>query len=197
MIGRTYLCTNTAKVASAGSRSSGRAASAKARPGSGRPQWRLVNDGGPIKAAAAAGSAKDGAVALWSKWARVCAVTSASEPLSARELGKATPGYFGDSFVCRDVPRRVYVRIRGVYRSQPGAFRPDAKTGYLPGVVSEAAGAVRLESGRPLLLGTVDGSGKAEVFRARTCGRPRPARFAQPQPAATQSFVRPAESSVP
>ncbi|MBD0338660.1 MAG: hypothetical protein ICV67_05160 [Thermoleophilia bacterium] len=198
IVDRTYACTNTEKagvrkIAIIGTRGFRQGATWK---------WpasvEILNDGGPItklarvtlpngvsyapsvdtnwgfKAAAAAGSATDGAVALWSKWARACAVTSVQVPLSTRGLIGSASDYFGDSFVCRDVPRRVYVRVRGVYRSQPEAFRPDAKTGYLhaSGVVSEGAVAVRLESGRPLLLGTVAASGKAEIFKARTCGRP-------------------------
>jgi hypothetical protein len=198
VIDRTYLCTNTAKaslrkIAILGTRGFREGATWK-WPGS----VEIFNDGGELtklarvtlpsgasyiptvdtnwgfKATAAAGSPQDGAVGLWSKWARACTPTSARVPLSSRGLTPATPDYFGDNFVCRDVPRRVYVRVRGVYRSQPGTFRLDAKTGYLraAGLVSAGALAVRLESGRPLLLAAVGESGRAQVFRAKSCGRP-------------------------
>jgi hypothetical protein len=197
-IDRTYVCTNTAK---AGLRKIAILGKRGFREGT---AWKwpasveILNDGGPLtrlspvtlpsgasyvpsvdtnwgfSAAAAASSAKDGAVGLWSKWARACAVSNALVPLSTRGLARVTPDYFGDNFVCRDVPRRVYVRVRGVYRSKPGAFRLDGKTGYLraAGLVSEGAVAVRLESGRSLLLATVAENGRAQIFKARSCRRP-------------------------
>lgn len=107
---------------------------------------------------------------IWSKWERACEPASKRRvPLSARGLSGGAADYFGDDFDC-PAPRLVFVRLRGVFRT-PASLRLDRESLNLTtdAPVLGASFAVRTESGKPLAFASVNDSGKARIFTARSC----------------------------
>jgi hypothetical protein len=103
-----------------------------------------------------------------------CKETGAQVPLEARKLTSRPPGPDGRAFMC-EVPPRVFVRVRAVFREATSLERnPPPAPGYdewlsARGQVSLASLAVRTMGGRPLAFATVSGSGRARLFVARGC----------------------------
>lgn len=107
---------------------------------------------------------------IWSKVSKACAPASSRRvPLSPRGLSGGVASQLSDEYEC-PAPRRVYLRIRGVFRS-PASLRLDRRFLYHNTEVplKEAAIAVRSESGKPLAFVAVSESGKARIFTAPSC----------------------------
>ncbi|MBA2461018.1 MAG: hypothetical protein H0V45_04505 [Actinobacteria bacterium] len=93
---------------------------------------------------------------------KACAPASSRRvPLSPRGLSGGVASQLSDEYEC-PAPRRVYLRIRGVFRS-PASLRLDRRFLYHNTEVplKEAAIAVKSESGKPLAFVAVSESGKA------------------------------------
>jgi hypothetical protein len=101
-----------------------------------------------------------------------CSPSSARVRLSTRGLSGGPADYFSDEFECA-VPRRVLVRLRGVFGSpvslQPGTDPGPFRTLQANGPLQEGALAVRTQAGKPLVVATVSESGKARLFTAASC----------------------------
>ncbi|MEX2645380.1 MAG: hypothetical protein WD249_03865 [Gaiellaceae bacterium] len=121
-----------------------------------RPAWRLAYLGG-------------GEVAL----SPACTRSSSRVPLTTRGLSGGAADRFGDEHDCW-TPRRVLLRVRGVFRS-PVALRLGRPYGFpllfARGTVLEAEFAIRTQSGRPIAYASVSReTGKARVFTtSRDC----------------------------
>lgn len=98
---------------------------------------------------------------------RHCRASSAKVALTTEHLDGARAGIFGDGFDCA-APRRVFVRVRGVFRS-PSRVHGDGAFLRTNTPLREARVAVRDTSGRPLAYADVLESGRARLFVAPTC----------------------------
>jgi hypothetical protein len=96
-----------------------------------------------------------------------CRTRSGRIPLSSAGLRGGSPGQLGASLDCV-TPKRVIVRVRAVLG---GAAKPRARGEFLKTTapVTEAAFAVRTESGRPLAYAQVLQSGRTKHFTAKGC----------------------------
>jgi hypothetical protein len=98
---------------------------------------------------------------------KACRARSARIPLSSAGLQGGSPGQLGATFDCT-VPRRVVVRIQAQLAS---AKKPRERGDFLKTTetVTQAAFAVRTESGKPLAYAQVLRSGKTRLLTARGC----------------------------
>jgi hypothetical protein len=100
-----------------------------------------------------------------------CSLSRTRVPLVSRGLEGGPVGRSRRSFEC-EPPSRVLVRIRGVFTA-PAAFAEDRTWGYRQlvarGEVSEAALAVRTQSGKPFVFASLSASGGVRLFVARGC----------------------------
>ena len=96
-----------------------------------------------------------------------CRTRTARIPLSSAGLRGGSPGQLGASLDCV-TPQRVIVRVRAVLG---GSAKPRARGGFLKTTtpVTEAAFAVRTESGKPVAYAQVLKSGRTKHFTARGC----------------------------
>ena len=107
---------------------------------------------------------------IWSKVSKACAPASSRRvPLSPGGLSGGVASQLSDEYEC-PAPRRVYLRISGVFRS-PASLRLDRRFLYHRTEVplQEAALAVRSESGKPLAYVAVSESGRGRIFTAPSC----------------------------
>ncbi len=103
---------------------------------------------------------------------RGCAPSSARVLLSTRGLSGGEAGYFDDGYECA-APRRVLVRIRGVFRGA-ASLRLDRLQGALKvlratGDLTTGSFAVRTLGGKSIAFGMVTASGKATLFTNPSC----------------------------
>ena len=96
-----------------------------------------------------------------------CRPSRARVPLSAGGLSGGAAGAFGDDYDCV-VPRKILVRIRGLYRSAT-TLKRSRDSLVARGAVREGYLAVRTPSGKQIALATVFESGKARLFVGDTC----------------------------
>jgi hypothetical protein len=110
-----------------------------------------------------------GAGATWLNVA-TCTATRARPPLTSKGLRGGAIARFGESHRC-DVPARVVLRVRGVFRS-PVTLRPDRNARhYLTafGRMTSAAVVVRGARGQPIAYAAVDDrSGRTSIFTSRS-----------------------------
>ncbi|MBA2384959.1 MAG: hypothetical protein H0V68_09920 [Actinobacteria bacterium] len=103
---------------------------------------------------------------------RGCSPSSARVLLSTRGLSGGEAGYFDDGYECA-APRRVLVRIRGVFRGA-ASLRLDRLQGALKvlratGDLTTGSFAVRTLGGKSIAFGMVTASGKATLFTNPSC----------------------------
>lgn len=102
-----------------------------------------------------------------------CAPATARPPLSAGGLTGGLVSQLEEKYDCR-TPRRVLVRVRGVFRS-PASLRKGRFTQrpvYMAtGAVRASYLAIRTQAGRPLIYAETRESRKARLFTARSCFR--------------------------
>lgn len=100
-----------------------------------------------------------------------CTTSNVRVPLSNAGLSGLRAPQTGEQFSC-DVPRRVLVRVRGVFE-RPTQLRRTRLYGRqelrAQGVVEEGAITVRTTAGRRIALLRVVGSGRATLFVGPTC----------------------------
>jgi hypothetical protein len=100
-----------------------------------------------------------------------CARSSANVPLSTKGLAGGSASPTSDRYDCV-VPRRILVRVRGVFRS-PTTLRLITRHGNRSwrahGAMVEGALAVRALDGKPIALVTVASSGKARLYVGESC----------------------------
>lgn len=98
-----------------------------------------------------------------------CKAVRASIPFSTTGLTGGAPGQLGDRYKCPS-PRRVLVRVRGVFRD-PTSLRRNREWPQFTanGNVTQGQVAVRTEAGKPLAYGRVLQSGRAWLLTAANC----------------------------
>jgi hypothetical protein len=96
-----------------------------------------------------------------------CRASSVKVTLTTEHLHGARAGVFGDAFDCA-APRRVLVRVRGVFRS-PSRLHGEGVFLRTNSPLREARLAVRDTSGRPLAYADVLESGRARLFVSNRC----------------------------
>ena len=98
---------------------------------------------------------------------RSCRARSGRIPLSRAGLQGGSPGQLGSSYNCVS-PRRVLLRVRAVFASDP---KTRTRDGFLRSTVPlvEAKVALRTEAGKPLAYAEVAQSGRARLFTTRAC----------------------------
>jgi hypothetical protein len=129
----------------------------------GSQQWVLavISAGGPLETSPTGGGISVGAGR--------CKKARTQAPLTAKGLERQTMRGYSQQWVCV-VPRRVVLHVHGTFKS-PTSLKgnPFGYLSTLGATARSAALAVRSESGRPLLLATVDESGAARLSAARSC----------------------------
>ena len=97
-----------------------------------------------------------------------CKAVRVQVPLRSAGLARQAVGQLGERFQCV-VPQRILLRVRGAFESDVALLRNPF--GYLSsnGIARSGSLAVRSESGKPIVFATVDQSGAARVFTAKTC----------------------------
>ncbi|MDQ3379050.1 MAG: hypothetical protein M3546_01845 [Actinomycetota bacterium] len=102
-----------------------------------------------------------------------CRRSGSRAALTSRGLSGGSASQLADHYDCV-VPRRVLVRVRGVFDAPTSIhrFRP---TNYIDefvarGRMNEGALAIATEPGKPIALATVHESGRARLFVGTSCG---------------------------
>jgi hypothetical protein len=103
-----------------------------------------------------------------------CRPVNARVPLTARGMTGGPISRFGDEYDCTP-PSRVYLRLRGAFRSRV-AYRLTSWDDMVTFKVMRASGrvregylAVRTRAGEPILFVSVSDSGRGRVFTADSC----------------------------
>ena len=96
----------------------------------------------------------------------LCRATTARVPLSPAGLRGGSAPATGVAYSC-EAPRRVLVRIRAPLSKRAVMRGPELSTVHVATRAAQIA--VRTESGRPLVYGDVQGTGKSRLFTAKGC----------------------------